>query len=97
MSKALANCLQLLLNVVVEARREPFKRAIAHDLSAGLYRLSAGAEDSQQPHREEGRSTSCSRSGPGSEDVSVGSGEVIFGEAGEPHRFEYTGEDGEDL
>jgi mannose-6-phosphate isomerase-like protein (cupin superfamily) len=29
--------------------------------------------------------------------VSVGSGDVIFGEAGEPHRFEDTGEDGEDL
>lgn len=66
------------------------------DLSAGVYRLSAGGVDSQQPHAEEevyyvvsGRA----RFSSGTRDVAVAAGDVIFVAAKEPHRFHEIGED----
>ncbi len=59
-------------------------------LSAGVYVLPAGATDHQQPHGEEevyfvvsgrGRFTA------GERDEAVAPGDIIFVEAGEPHRF----------
>lgn len=60
------------------------------DLSAGIYRLAAGAEDQQKPHSEEeiyyvlaghGRFES------GGRDVAVKPGDVLFVPVGERHRF----------
>ena len=60
------------------------------DLSAGVYRLQAGAVDAQQPHAEDeiyyviaGRA----RFRGGSREVAVAPGDVLFIPAGEPHNF----------
>jgi len=60
------------------------------ELSAGLYRLPAGADDRQQPHTEdevyvviEGRA----RFQAAGDEREVGRGSVLFVPAGEPHRF----------
>jgi len=60
------------------------------DLSAGLYRLPAGAVDAQQPHAEEeiyyvisGRA----RFSSGEHRTPVEPGDVFFVPAGEPHKF----------
>jgi mannose-6-phosphate isomerase-like protein (cupin superfamily) len=60
------------------------------DLSVGIYRLSAGSEDKQQPHSEEeiyyvvaGRS----RFRSGDTDIVVASGDVLFVPRNEPHQF----------
>ena len=59
-------------------------------LSVGVYRLSAGEADPQQPHGEDeiyyviaGRS----RFTAGGESVEAGPGSVLFVERGEEHRF----------
>ena len=59
-------------------------------LSAGVYRLAAGAADAQLPHTEDevylllaGR---C-RLRAGDKDVPVEPGDVLFVPAGEPHQF----------
>ena len=59
-------------------------------LSAGVYVLSAGAADPQQPHQEDEiyylvRGKAKMRLG--AEECSVGAGSVIFVEAGLEHRF----------
>lgn len=65
-------------------------------LSAGLYRLPAGGEDSQQPHTEDeiyyvvqGRA----RFRVGTEDREVAPGTVLFVPAGVEHRFHGIAED----
>ena len=60
------------------------------DLSAGLYHLEAGAEDSQSPHAEDEiyvvvRGRSRFRAGP--TDTEVGPGSVLFVPALMEHRF----------
>ena len=62
----------------------------SRDLSAGVYRLAAGADDPQKPHTEDeiyyvisGRS----RFRGGDRDVGVVPGDVLFVPAGEEHRF----------
>jgi mannose-6-phosphate isomerase-like protein (cupin superfamily) len=59
-------------------------------MSVGVYVLAAGAEDRQNPHREDeiyfvvkGRS----RFRRGDEEVAVKSGDTLFVPAREPHRF----------
>ena len=59
-------------------------------MSAGVYRLAAGAVDEQQPHTEEeiyyvvrGRARFVS----GERDIAVGAGDVLFMPARETHRF----------
>jgi mannose-6-phosphate isomerase-like protein (cupin superfamily) len=65
-------------------------------MSAGLYRLSAGAVDSQVPHREDevyyvlaGRAKFITDD----EDTQVEAGDVIYVSAGEAHRFHAIEED----
>jgi mannose-6-phosphate isomerase-like protein (cupin superfamily) len=60
------------------------------NLSVGVYRLSAGGTDSQQPHGEEeiyfvvsGRA----RFSSGTQDVAVNAGDILFFPPREPHRF----------
>jgi mannose-6-phosphate isomerase-like protein (cupin superfamily) len=67
-----------------------------HDLSVGLYELSAGAADPQGPHTEDevyqvvsGRA----RITVGDEDRAVGPGSVIFVAADAVHRFHDITED----
>jgi mannose-6-phosphate isomerase-like protein (cupin superfamily) len=79
--------------LAVRARRRPdryeeFLRVPA--MSAGVYVLSAGAEDLQSPHEEDevyyvvrGRS----RFRRGNTEVPVASGDILFVPAHEPHRF----------
>jgi mannose-6-phosphate isomerase-like protein (cupin superfamily) len=60
------------------------------DLSAGLYRLEAGAEDPQSPHAEDEiyvvvRGRGRFRAGPA--DAEVGPGSVLFVPALMEHRF----------
>lgn len=59
-------------------------------MSAGVYRLAAGAVDEQQPHAEEeiyyvvrGRSRFVS----GERDIAVAAGDVLYVPAREAHRF----------
>jgi mannose-6-phosphate isomerase-like protein (cupin superfamily) len=59
-------------------------------MSAGVYRLAAGAVDEQQPHTEEeiyyvvrGRARFVS----GERDIAVAAGDVLFVPAREAHRF----------
>jgi mannose-6-phosphate isomerase-like protein (cupin superfamily) len=66
------------------------------DLSLGVYRLPAGASDSQQPHAEEevyhvisGRA----RFRAVERDVDVKAGDILFVPAGEPHHFHDIQED----
>lgn len=61
-------------------------------LSAGLYRLSAGAPDPQRPHAEDevyvvlaGRA--CISLGEPGRDETLGPGSLVFVPAGLPHRF----------
>jgi mannose-6-phosphate isomerase-like protein (cupin superfamily) len=65
-------------------------------LSAGIYRLAAGAVDPQGPHREdevyvvvEGRATVS----VGGEDRPVEPGSIVFVAAGVEHRFHSIAED----
>jgi len=65
-------------------------------LSAGVYRLPAGAVDGQSPHTEEeiyfvtaGRARFAS----GDRDTAVRTGDVVFVPAGEAHRFHSIEED----
>jgi mannose-6-phosphate isomerase-like protein (cupin superfamily) len=60
------------------------------DLSAGVYRLSAGAEDTQDPHTEDeiyyvvsGRAHFSA----GDQNVPVSPGDILFVAANEQHRF----------
>ncbi len=60
------------------------------DLSAGIYRLKAGASDAQLPHNEEevyyvisGRARFLSGEG----DLAVDAGDILFVPAKETHRF----------
>jgi mannose-6-phosphate isomerase-like protein (cupin superfamily) len=60
------------------------------DLSAGVYRLPAGAEDKQQPHGEEEIYYVVSgqaRFRAGEQDVDVSPGDILFVPPREPHRF----------
>jgi len=66
------------------------------DLSAGVYRLLAGATDSQGPHTEaeiyyvvSGRA----RFVAGERDVSVSTGDILFVPPNEPHRFHDIADD----
>lgn len=59
-------------------------------LSAGVYRLTAGAKDPQQPHAKDEvyyvvKGQSKFRSGE--RETSIGPGDVLFVPAHEPHRF----------
>ena len=65
-------------------------------MSAGLYALNAGEQDSQQPHSEDemylvvsGRASVT----VGEETTTVGRGCVIYVPAGVPHRFHHITED----
>jgi len=65
-------------------------------LSLGVYRLPAGAGDSQQPHAEEevyyvaaGRASFRA----GERDVDVKAGDILFVPAKEPHHFHDIQED----
>lgn len=75
----------------VQASGEPWLEFLrVADLSAGLYRLAAGADDRQQPHTEaEVYVVMAGRASfeAGSERREVSSGSVIFVPAGEAHRF----------
>jgi mannose-6-phosphate isomerase-like protein (cupin superfamily) len=65
-------------------------------LSAGVYRLPAGASDPQQPHTEDEAYYVISGSASitvGEEDREVRSGSIIFVEAGVEHRFHTITED----
>jgi len=81
----------------VRASGEPWLEFLrVADLSAGLYRLAAGAEDAQQPHTEDeiyvvmaGRASFEA----GTERREVSTGSVIFVPAGETHRFRDVRED----
>ena len=60
------------------------------NLSAGVYRLTAGATDEQRPHAEEevyyvisGRA----RFRAGERDLAVSAGDILFVEPGETHHF----------
>ena len=60
------------------------------DLTAGVYRLSAGAEDTQEPHTEDeiyyvvaGRAQFTA----GDQNVPVSPGDILFVAANEHHRF----------
>ena len=66
------------------------------NMSAGVYRLPAGAEDTQQPHNQEeiyyvisGRA----RFTAGQKNVAILPGDTIFVPAGEIHRFRDIEED----
>jgi|SRR5271165_1626118 len=66
------------------------------DISAGVYRLAAGAEDPQTPHTEDeiyyvvsGRG----RFGAAGRDTEVVPGDVLFVPAAEPHQFHDIDED----
>ena len=66
------------------------------NLSAGVYRIPAGGEDPQQPHREEeiyyvvrGKAGFLA----GNEDRVVGAGDILHVPAGERHRFHDVEED----
>jgi len=66
------------------------------DLSAGVYRLPAGATDPQQPHGEDelyyvidGRA----RFTTGESDTAIQPGDALFVAAKEPHRFHQITED----
>jgi mannose-6-phosphate isomerase-like protein (cupin superfamily) len=65
-------------------------------MSAGMYRLRAGATDPQEPHREDEiyvvlKGAARFRHGDTIDDVRLGS--IIFVPAHEPHRFEDITED----
>ena len=65
-------------------------------LSVGLYVLSAGAEDPQQPHTEDEVYHVVSGRGSirvGAEDSAVEAGSIVFVEAGVDHRFHSIEED----
>jgi mannose-6-phosphate isomerase-like protein (cupin superfamily) len=60
------------------------------NLSAGIYRLSAGAKDNQQPHAEEEIYyvlSGAARFRSGDSDLAVKPGDILFVPAKEPHRF----------
>jgi mannose-6-phosphate isomerase-like protein (cupin superfamily) len=66
------------------------------NMSAGLYALDAGAQDTQQPHRQDemylvvsGRASVT----VGTETATVGRGCVVYVPAGVPHRFHHITED----
>lgn len=66
------------------------------NMSAGLYALDAGGQDSQQPHAQDeiyvvmsGRASVT----VGAETTQVGRGSVVYVPAGEPHRFHQITED----
>ena len=66
------------------------------DLSVGVYRLAAGAIDTQEPHTEEeiyfvrgGRARFTS----GDQDVAIAPGDFLFVPALEPHKFHTITED----
>jgi mannose-6-phosphate isomerase-like protein (cupin superfamily) len=73
------------------AGREAYQEFIRSlDLSVGVYRLAAGADDSQQPHREDelyyvlkGRAKLTS----GDRTVEVQPGLCLFVPSNEPHQF----------
>jgi mannose-6-phosphate isomerase-like protein (cupin superfamily) len=65
-------------------------------LSAGVYRLTAGATDGQQPHGEEEiYFVAAGRAGfvSGARDVMVQTGDILFVPANEPHKFHDIAED----
>jgi mannose-6-phosphate isomerase-like protein (cupin superfamily) len=60
------------------------------DLSAGVYRLPAGATDSQQPHGEDEIYfvvSGTARFSSGTRDTAIKAGDILFVPAQEPHRF----------
>ena len=66
------------------------------DLSMGVYRLPAGAEDRQQPHLEEEVyfvSSGRARFLAGQREVAIGPGDILFVPASEPHQFREIEED----
>jgi mannose-6-phosphate isomerase-like protein (cupin superfamily) len=66
------------------------------DLSLGVYRLLAGAGDSQQPHGEEEIyyvASGRARFRAADHDVEVKAGDILFVPAKEPHRFHDIQED----
>jgi len=77
--------------------RKPYHELIRlPSMSAGLYKLAAGAEDKQQPHTEdemyyvvEGKAQFQSES----ESVPVEAGTILFVEANREHRFHSITED----
>jgi mannose-6-phosphate isomerase-like protein (cupin superfamily) len=65
-------------------------------LSAGIYRLAAGATDPQSPHGEEELYdvvTGRARLAVGEEDVAVSAGSLVYVAARVPHRFHAIDED----
>ena len=65
-------------------------------LSAGVYRLAAGAVDQQQPHLEEEIYyvvSGSARFSARDRDLTVSIGDFLFVPAGEPHRFHEIRED----
>ncbi|HEX8582161.1 MAG TPA: cupin domain-containing protein [Acidimicrobiales bacterium] len=65
-------------------------------MSAGLYRLPAGADDPQQPHAEDEVYVvlaGSARLASGDDDVEVHAGTVAFVPAGEVHRFHHIADD----
>ena len=66
------------------------------DLSLGVYRLPAGAGDSQRPHAEEEIyyvASGRARFRAAERDVEVRAGDILFVPAKEPHHFHDIGED----
>ena len=60
------------------------------DLSMGVYRLSAGAEDKQKPHSEDEVyfvTSGRAHFRAGDRELAVKPGDILFVPAGEPHRF----------
>lgn len=65
-------------------------------MSAGIYRLSAGEEDTQSPHQEEEIYFVISGKAQfeaGESRRSVGAGDILFVPPAEPHRFHSIAED----
>jgi mannose-6-phosphate isomerase-like protein (cupin superfamily) len=68
----------------------------SRNLSAGIYRLAAGATDTQEPHGEDEiyyviSGAANFRSADG--DMAVGPGDILFIPAGEVHRFHTIAQD----
>ena len=66
------------------------------DLSLGVYRLAAGAEDNQRPHSEDEVyfvTSGRAHFHAGDRELAVKPGDILFVPAGEPHRFSDIRED----
>jgi len=81
----------------VRATSQEYKEFVrTPDISAGVYRLAAGAEDRQTPHTEDEIYYVVSghgRFGAAGRDTEVSPGDVLFVPKAEPHQFHDVDED----